>query len=117
VSSPPGPHAATCHLSRSLLRAGWSSWNGNGGPTTPANIRATAERLEKLGLRALGYNHVDIDGAWYPFVKDGPPPDPRPAGGWKPGGWDMKALADDLHAAGFKLGLCAHLLPPALSSN
>ena len=51
--------------------------------------------------------HVDVDGAWYHFVKDGPPPEPRPAGGWKPGGWDMKALADDLHSGGFKLGLYA----------
>jgi hypothetical protein len=34
---------------------GWSSWNGNGGPTTPANIRDTAARLEHLGLRELGY--------------------------------------------------------------
>ena len=77
-------------------RMGWSSWNGNGGPTTPANIRDTAARLQSLGLRDLGYVHVDVDGAWYPFVKDGPPPEPRPAGGWKPGGWDMKAFETEL---------------------
>ena len=33
---------------------GWSSWNGNGGPTTPAKIRQTAALLEALGLRKLG---------------------------------------------------------------
>ena len=37
---------------------GWSSWNGYGGPTTPDIIKATADALDKLGLRALGYTHV-----------------------------------------------------------
>jgi len=52
---------------------GWSSWNAYNNPTSPSIIAASARALKALGLRDLGYVHVDVDGAWYPFARSGPP--------------------------------------------
>ena len=51
--------------------------------------------LRKLGLRKLGYVQVNVHSAWYPSVKDGLPPDPRPAaaGGWTVGSREELATA------------------------
>ena len=62
------------------------SWNGYNNPTSPQVIKATAAALERLGLKELGYVHVDVDGAWFPFARaDGPPQGPGAVHGW-----DMK---------------------------
>ena len=61
-------------------------------------MRDTADALISKGLAKLGYTSVDMDGGWYNFNKA---PAKR---GWK-GPWDMRGVADYLHAKGLKMGM------------
>ena len=80
---------------------GWNSWNGFGCAIDERLIRETADALVASGMRDAGYRYVNVDDCWHGsrdedgFIR----PDPQrfPSG--------MKALADDVHARGLKLGL------------
>eukprot|EP01052_Picozoa_sp_SAG31_P039761 SAG31_NODE_5584_length_2442_cov_3.322663_4_plen_263_part_00 len=108
---------------------GWSTWSVYGCDISEQRIKEQAEAIDKLGLRALGYTYIDIDGAarlsLAPYVLSGVKKNSsttfanfldcwqaynRSADGTQianatlfPSG--MKALAEWLHGKGMKLGL------------
>jgi alpha-galactosidase len=78
---------------------GWNSWNGFGTSVTEADVRRAADELIVRGLADRGWVHVNIDDGWQ--------------GGRDRGGRlqpndkfrDLKALCDDLHAVGLRVGI------------
>ncbi len=78
---------------------GWNSWYGNICQVSDALIRAQAYAMVKNGMKALGYEYVNIDDCWA---------GERDAQGVIHGDKnfpDMKALADYIHSQGLKFGL------------
>jgi alpha-galactosidase len=78
---------------------GWNSWYGNLCQVTDALIRAQADAMAQNGMKALGYEYVNIDDCWQ---------GKRDAQGVIHGDKnfpDMKALADYIHSKGLKFGL------------
>lgn len=78
---------------------GWSSWNKFATEIDDKTIREIGDALVRSGLRNAGYIYVNIDDGWQ---------GKRDVGGrLLPNAKfpDMKALADYLHARGFKLGI------------
>ncbi len=80
---------------------GWSSWNTYHVNISDSLIRTQADAMVRLGLRDLGYSHVNIDDGFF---------------GWRdstglmhahpqrfPNG--MKAVADYIHSLGLKAGI------------
>jgi alpha-galactosidase len=80
---------------------GWNSWNNFGCGINEAIIRATADAMATNGMKAAGYQFVNMDDCW--AVSRDPTgvlmADPArfPSG--------IKALADYVHADGLKLGV------------
>ena len=89
---------------------GWNSWNYFHGNVTDQDIRNAADQLVATGMKDAGYVYVNIDDTW-----EG---DRDANGVLHPNSKfpDMKALADDIHSKGLKLGIysspgpqtCAH---------
>lgn len=78
---------------------GWNSWNVWGPAVDQQKVLEAAERLERSGLAAHGYQYVVIDDTW-----EGE----RDANGEIQTNEkfpDMQSLADNLHARGLKLGI------------
>ncbi len=78
---------------------GWNSWYGSLCQVTDALIRAQADAMAQNGMKALGYEYVNIDDCWQ---------GKRDAQGMIHGDKnfpDMKALADYIHSKGLKFGL------------
>jgi alpha-galactosidase len=78
---------------------GWNSWYGNLCQVNDALIRAQADAMVGNGMKALGYEYVNIDDCWQ---------GQRDAQGVIHGDKnfpDMKALADYIHSKGLKFGL------------
>ena len=99
----PGPLLKVRSPSSQLLPImGWNSWDGFGCNINEAVVRETANALITSGMAAAGYVYVGIDDCWMAPQRD---PDGRlqsdpvrfPSG--------IKALADQLHARGLKLGI------------
>ncbi|MGB7537110.1 MAG: glycoside hydrolase family 27 protein [Anaerolineales bacterium] len=81
---------------------GWNSWNHFSCSISETLIRETADAMVASGLRAAGYQYVNIDDCWMAAERnaDGSlSPDPKKF----PGG--MAALADYVHGKGLKLGI------------
>ena len=81
---------------------GWNSWNTFGRDINEQLIFDMAEKIDKLGLKDLGYNYIVIDDCWSKKTRDNlgrlqPDTDKFPNG--------MKAVADRLHSMGFKFGM------------
>jgi alpha-galactosidase len=82
---------------------GWNSWNTFGHAINESVMRETADALVATGLKDYGYEYIVIDDCWSIRDKrDGngdliADPEKFPNG--------MKALADDVHSKGFKLGI------------
>jgi alpha-galactosidase len=78
---------------------GWNSWNHFGCKITDAIVRAEADAMVSSGMKAAGYEYVNIDDCWE-GKRDSKgiihPNSKFP---------DMKALADYVHAKGLKLGI------------
>jgi alpha-galactosidase len=80
---------------------GWNSWNKFGCNVDEQTIRETADAMVATGMRAVGYQYVNIDDCWHGerdargFITANP--DHFPSG--------MKALADYVHSKGLKLGI------------
>jgi alpha-galactosidase len=78
---------------------GWNSWNVWGPAVDQQKVLAAADWLEKSGLAAHGYNYVVIDDTWE-GARDAQgeiqPNQKFP---------DLRALAQNLHARGLKLGI------------
>jgi alpha-galactosidase len=78
---------------------GWNSWNHFACKVSDAIVRAQADAMAKSGMKAVGYEYVNIDDCWE-GVRDSKgvihPNSKFP---------DMKALADYVHSKGLKLGI------------
>ncbi|WP_210488176.1 glycoside hydrolase family 27 protein [Rufibacter aurantiacus] len=80
---------------------GWNSWNKFACNVDEKLIRETADAMVSSGMKAAGYEYINIDDCWHGdrdslgFIH----PDPKrfPSG--------MKALADYVHSKGLKLGI------------
>ena len=78
---------------------GWNSWNHFACKVSDAIIRAQASAMAINGMKAAGYEYINIDDCWQ---------GKRDASGIIHGNErfpDMKALADFVHSKGLKLGI------------
>jgi alpha-galactosidase len=80
---------------------GWNSWNNFGCNINEALIKSTADAMATNGMKAAGYQYINLDDCWQVsrdangvIVAD---PSKFPSG--------IKALADYVHVRGLKLGL------------
>jgi alpha-galactosidase len=78
---------------------GWNSWNHFACKVSDAIVRAQADAMATNGMKAAGYEYINIDDCWE-GARDAKgvihPNSKFP---------DMKALADYLHSKGLKLGI------------
>ncbi len=80
---------------------GWNSWNKFACNVDENLIRQTADAMVSSGMKAAGYEYINIDDCWHGdrdslgFIH--PNPKRFPSG--------MKALADYVHSKGLKLGI------------
>lgn len=80
---------------------GWNSWNHFACNVSEKIIRDTADAMVKSGMKAAGYEYVNIDDCWH-GERDAagniqPNAEHFPSG--------MKALADYVHSKGLKIGI------------
>ena len=93
---------------------GWSSWSFIRHDPSAANIEATADAMAASGLKAAGYQYVNIDDFYY-GCPGSQGPDVDQYGRWLtdaakfpagPGGQDgIAAVADYVHSKGLKFGI------------
>jgi alpha-galactosidase len=80
---------------------GWNSWNNFGCNINEGLIRAMADAMATNGMKAAGYQFINMDDCWQgtrdPTGVIVPDPARFPSG--------IKALADYVHSKGLKLGL------------
>ena len=81
---------------------GWSSWNNYRSDITEADVRANADAMVSNGMKAAGYEYVDIDSGWF-FNKRDANGEMIPDEKRFPSG--MKSLADYIHSKGLKAGI------------
>ncbi len=86
---------------------GWNSWNKFGSKIDDSIIRAQADAMVASGLKAAGYQFVNIDEGWE-GTRD-------PEGNLHPNASfpDMKALAAYVHGRGLKIGIYSSPGPKA----
>jgi alpha-galactosidase len=79
---------------------GWNSWNKFTNKVSDQMIREIADAMVKSGMKAAGYNYVNIDDTWEGAHRDA-------QGNITTNNKfpDMKALADYVHSKGLKLGI------------
>lgn len=78
---------------------GWNSWNHYKCAVSDGVVRAQADAMVTTGMKAVGYEYVNIDDCWQ---------GQRDAKGYIHPNHkfpDMKALADYVHSKGLKLGI------------
>ena len=78
---------------------GWNAWYAFGCHVTEADIRASVDAMISNGMKAAGYQYVNLDDCWQ---------GKRDAKGFIHANNrfpDMKALADYVHRHGFKFGI------------
>jgi alpha-galactosidase len=81
---------------------GWNSWNHFGRGINETLIRQTADAMMSSGMKAVGYQYINLDNGWASANRDAAgnlvtDPVKFPSG--------MKALADYIHSKGLKLGI------------
>jgi len=81
---------------------GWNSWNAFNTDITEQKIKDAAQAMVSSGMKAAGYEYINIDDAWMDTVRDAEgrlQADPKrfPHG--------IKALADYVHSLGLKIGI------------
>ncbi len=86
---------------------GWNSWNKFAAKIDDATIRAEADALVASGMKAAGYQYINIDEGWE-GTRDA-------AGNLMPNSRfpDMKALAAYVHGKGLKIGIYSSPGPKA----
>ncbi len=95
VASPSFAQAQVAHTPP----MGWNSWNHFGCKVSDAIVRAQADAMVRTGMKAAGYEYINIDDCWE-GERDSKGiihPNSRFP--------DMKALADYVHSKGLKLGI------------
>ncbi len=78
---------------------GWNSWNAFHKNIDDATIRAQADAMVSSGMKAAGYEYINIDDGWE-GTRDAQG-NLHPIKGFP----DMKALADYVHSKGLKIGI------------
>jgi hypothetical protein len=81
---------------------GWASWNSFAATITYNIIKAQADAMVASGLKAAGYQYVNIDEGWWQGTRDSSGNITIVASDW-PGG--MQAIADYIHGLGLKAGI------------
>ena len=81
---------------------GWASWNSFAATITYNIIKAQADAMVSSGLKAAGYQYVNIDEGWWQGTRDASGNITVVASDW-PGG--MQAIADYIHGLGLKAGI------------
>lgn len=80
---------------------GWSSWNTYHVNISDSLIRTQADAMVRLGLKELGYDHINIDDGFFGWRDSTglmhPHPERFPFG--------MKVVADYIHSKGLKAGI------------
>ncbi|UPM44192.1 NEW3 domain-containing protein [Halocatena salina] len=81
---------------------GWNSWNTFACDVSAALIKETADAIVESGMKAAGYEYVNIDDCWMTEERDEdgnlqPDPEKFPNG--------IDAVADYVHDRGLKLGI------------
>ena len=81
---------------------GWNDWNAFGCNVSAKLVEATADKIVSSGLKADGYEYVNIDDCWMSPNRDAagnlvPDPTKFPDG--------IKGVADYVHKLGLKLGI------------
>lgn len=80
---------------------GWSSWNTYHVNISDSLIRTQADAMVRLGLKEVGYNHINIDDGFFGWRDSTglmhPHPERFPDG--------MKVVADYIHGKGLKAGI------------
>jgi alpha-galactosidase len=98
-----GPHGSDRNAALALTpQMGWNSWNKFQGRVSEQLIRETADAMATNGMKAAGYQYVNIDDLWQAPERDAQgnilsDPFRFPSG--------IKALADYVHSKGLKLGI------------
>lgn len=97
----PQTYAQASHSLALTPPMGWNSWNKFGCNVNDKLIREIADAMVSSGMKAAGYQYVNIDDCWQvsrdaqgAIVAD---PERFPSG--------IKALADYVHSKGLKLGI------------
>jgi alpha-galactosidase len=99
---------------------GFNNWNATGCAIDENLIKATADLFVSSGLKAAGYQYVNIDDCWAELDRDPQTGRMVPHHLRFPSG--IKAIADYVHARGLKLGIytsagtltCARTMPGGL---
>ena len=81
---------------------GWNDWNAFGCNVDANLVEQTADQMVANGMKAAGYDYVNIDDCWLEKQRDSngqlvPDPSKFPDG--------IKAVADYVHSKGLKLGI------------
>jgi hypothetical protein len=81
---------------------GWASWNSFAAKINYSVIKAQADAMVASGLKAAGYQYVNIDEGWWQGTRDSAGNITIDTSEW-PGG--MQAIADYIHGIGLKAGI------------
>lgn len=101
---------------------GWTSADSFDGAPNEGQVLAVMHDMKEQGLLAAGYNYIVLDGAWWNNPTNGSSKHLESTGSFNVDAWGrfipdvtmypvtqdgrgLKALADKLHAEGFKLGI------------
>jgi alpha-galactosidase len=91
---------------------GWNTWYAFGCQDTEVEVRAAVDAMISNGMRAAGYNYVNLDDCWQQGKRDAKGfihPNARFP--------DMKALADYVHSRGLKFGIYSSPGPKTCGRN
>jgi hypothetical protein len=81
---------------------GWASWNSFAAKINYTVIKGQADAMASSGLKAAGYQYVNIDEGWWQGTRDASGNITVDSADW-PGG--MQAIADYIHSVGLKAGI------------
>lgn len=81
---------------------GWSSWNAHFANINESVIEAAANTLVSSGMKAAGYQYVDIDEGWWSGTRDSNGNITVSASQWPDG---MAGVASYIHSKGLKAGI------------
>ena len=97
------PSALAVANSQAMTPAmGWSSWNANFANINASVIEAAADAVVSSGMKAAGYQYVNIDAGWWSGTRDSSGNITVDQSKW-PGG--MAAVATYIHNKGLKAGI------------
>ncbi|KAJ7746016.1 glycoside hydrolase [Mycena metata] len=82
---------------------GWNSWNAYGCNINEAKVVAAANQFVSLGLKAAGYQYVNIDDCWPLAARNASSKQIVPDPAKFPDG--ISGVATQVHALGLKLGI------------